>query len=125
MAISGDLIDKADKVITFNHIITGDEKWRYLFDIQSKRKSSTWTSPRLTMNEKIPAGSEQRESNDRVHDVFTESGATVVDFKDSWVLAWVDHVVSKEYFSQMKPFQVRHTFDFITYGLLKKAVEKY
>ncbi|GFR26289.1 tubulin polyglutamylase TTLL6 [Trichonephila clavata] len=105
MAISGDLIDKADKVITFNPIITGDEKWRYLFDIQSKRKSSTWTSPRLTMNEKIPAGSEQRESKDRVHDVFTESGATVVDFKDSWVLAWVDHVVSKEYFSQMKPFQ--------------------
>ncbi|XP_023240948.1 uncharacterized protein LOC111639324 [Centruroides sculpturatus] len=46
MRISGDLINKANKDPAFlNHIITGDETWCYLFDIQSKRASSTWKSP--------------------------------------------------------------------------------
>ncbi|GFU36433.1 hypothetical protein NPIL_156411 [Nephila pilipes] len=46
MTISDDSIDIADKEPDIlNHIITGDEMWCYLFDIQSKRASSTGKLP--------------------------------------------------------------------------------
>jgi hypothetical protein len=46
MSICGDLINSAGKDGTFlNRIITGDETWCFLYDLQLKRQSTTWKSP--------------------------------------------------------------------------------
>jgi histone-lysine N-methyltransferase SETMAR len=46
MSICHDLIDTADKDGMFlNRIITGDETWCFLYDLQLKQQSATWKSP--------------------------------------------------------------------------------
>jgi hypothetical protein len=45
MSTYGDLIDSVDKDAAFhNQIITGEETWRSLYDLQLNRQSSTWKS---------------------------------------------------------------------------------
>jgi len=75
MTISSDLIDKADKDPAFlNHIITGDETWCYLFDIQSKRASSTWKSPTSPRSKKFR---QDRSKGKVMMEVFFDSQGTV------------------------------------------------
>jgi hypothetical protein len=54
MSICSDMIDSADKDGTFlNRIITGDETWCFLYDLQLKQQLATWKSPSSPRKKKL------------------------------------------------------------------------
>jgi hypothetical protein len=86
LSICGDLIDSADKDGTFlNQIITGDEPWCFLYDLQLKRQSATWKLPSLPRKKKLRQDRSKGkvmlelffDSSGIVHMEFIPEGATV------------------------------------------------
>lgn len=54
MEMAGDLITAVDKDPSLlGRIVTGDEKWCFLYDPQSKRASATWKSPQSPRKQKF------------------------------------------------------------------------
>jgi histone-lysine N-methyltransferase SETMAR len=75
-----------------SNIITGDEKWVYGYDPETKQQSSKWKSPNSPRPKKSASGSQQCQE----HDLF-------FDIKD---------IVHKEFVPLVKPSVARFTVRF-------------